>query len=73
MAKTEKTKKTGKIDNVDVKMDQENNLGVRKKGSKWFCVACGSMIETEHDCPECGQKVNWGRAIIEARRGPAGF
>jgi endogenous inhibitor of DNA gyrase (YacG/DUF329 family) len=30
------------------------------------------MVEVNHDCPSCGQKVNWGKALFDIRRGSLG-
>ena len=68
MAKAKKTDKQQK------KPGSESTCGVRKMGTKYFCEACGAVIDIDHDnCPACGNKVNWGRAIIELRGGQKGF
>ena len=68
MAKVKKTDKDEK------NIEDENTCGVEKKGNKYFCTSCGAVIDIDHEhCPECGNKVNWGRAVIEVRRGNQGW
>jgi hypothetical protein len=59
---------------VDKRKNLENqkSCGVKECNDKWQCVACGAMVEVDHDCPTCGQKVNWGKALLDLRRGSLG-
>jgi rubrerythrin len=57
---------------VDKRKNLENkhSCGVKECNNKYICESCGASLEVDHDCPTCGQKINWGKAMMELRMNP---